>query len=108
MCRCEPRRGEQTIPRPSITSHPGTPDGRWQCACEFTAPGHDQTDRRYQWILLGLQTGAIFDSEAPNIDRGSDVATLIAGSSTPRSGPAIPVPGESSCWNGYPSLTHPR
>lgn len=31
-----------------VTSHPGTPDGRWQCAYEFTAPGHDQAEHRYQ------------------------------------------------------------
>ena len=46
-----------------VTSHPGTPDGRWQCAYEFTATGFDQAERRYQWILLGLQSGAIFDAD---------------------------------------------
>ena len=38
-----------------VTSHPGRQDGRWQCAYEFTAVGHDQAEHRYQWILLGLQ-----------------------------------------------------
>jgi len=75
-----------------VTSHPGTPDGRWQCAYEFTAPGHDQAEHRYQWILLGLQSGTIFDADAPVITQGSDIATLITGTSTPPSGPAIPVP----------------
>ncbi len=76
-----------------VTSHPGTPDGRWQSAYEFTAPGHDQSERRYQWILLGLQSGAIFDADAPVTTQGSDIATRITGSSNPPSGPAIPVPG---------------
>ena len=30
-----------------VISHPGTPDGRWQCAYEFTAPGFDQAEHRY-------------------------------------------------------------
>ena len=76
-----------------VTSHPGTPDGRWQCTYEFTAPGFDQAEHRYQWILLGLQSGAIFDADAPVTTQGSDIATRITGSSTPPSGPAIPVPG---------------
>jgi energy-coupling factor transporter ATP-binding protein EcfA2 len=76
-----------------VTSHPGTPDGRWQCAYEFTAPGFDQSEHRYQWIMLGLQSGAIFDADAPVITQGSDIATRITGSSSPPSGPAIPVPG---------------
>ena len=75
-----------------VTSHPGTPDGRWQCAYEFTAPGFDEAERRYRWILLGWQSGAIFDADAPATTQGSDIATRIAGSSPP-SGPAIPVPG---------------
>jgi hypothetical protein len=75
-----------------VTSHPGTPDGRWQCAYEFTAPGFDQAEHRYQWILLGLQSGAIFDADAPVTAQGSDVATRITGSPSPPSGPAIPVP----------------
>lgn len=75
-----------------VTSHPGTPDGRWQCAYEFTAPGFDQAEHRYQWILLGLQSGAIFDADAPVTTQGSDIATHITGSSSPPPGPAIPVP----------------
>ena len=76
-----------------VTSHPGTPDGRWQCAYEFIAPGHDQAEHRYQWVLLGWQSGTIFDADEPVTAQGSDIATRIAGSSTPPSGPAIPVPG---------------
>jgi predicted ATPase len=76
-----------------VTSHPGTPDGRWQCAYEFTAPGFDQAEHRYQWILLGLQSGAIFDADAAVTTQGSDIATRITGSSSPPSAPAIPVPG---------------
>ena len=47
-----------------LTSHPGTPDGRWQCAYEFTAPGFDQAEHKYQWIMLGWQSGTIFDADA--------------------------------------------
>jgi predicted ATPase len=75
-----------------VTSHPGTQDGRWQCVYEFTAPGFDQAEHRYQWILLGWQSGAIFDADAPTTTQGSDVATRIMGSSTPPSGPEVPVP----------------
>jgi predicted ATPase len=77
-----------------VTSHPGTQDGRWQCAFEFTAPGHDQAEHRYRWILLGLQPGSILDADTPvTAQGGSDVATRVTGSSTPPSGPSIPVPG---------------
>ena len=40
-----------------------------------------------------MQSGAIFDADAPVTTQGSDIATRITGSSTPPSGPAIPVPG---------------
>jgi hypothetical protein len=76
-----------------VTSHPGTPDGRWQCAYEFTAPGFDQAEHRYQWIMLGWQSGTICHADAPVTTQGSDIATRITGSSSPPSGPAIPVPG---------------
>jgi len=76
-----------------VTSHRGTPDGRWQCAYEFIAPGFDQAEHRYQWILLGWQSGTIFDADAPASTQGSDIATRITGSSSPPSGAAIPVPG---------------
>ncbi len=76
-----------------VTSHPGTQDGRWQCAYEFTALSHDQAEHRYRWVLLGLQSGAIFDADALTADQGSDVATRITGSSTPPPSPKIPVPG---------------
>jgi energy-coupling factor transporter ATP-binding protein EcfA2 len=75
-----------------VTSHPGTPDGRWQCAYEFTGPGFDKTEHRYRWVLLGLQSGAIFDADAPVTTQGSDIATRITGSPSPPSGVAIPVP----------------
>jgi energy-coupling factor transporter ATP-binding protein EcfA2 len=76
-----------------VTSHPGTQDGRWQCAYEFTAPGYDQSEHRYQWILLGWQSGIIVDADAPVTIQGSDIATRITGSPSSQSGPAIPVPG---------------
>ncbi len=62
-----------------VTSHPGTEDGRWQCAYEFAAPGFDGTVHRYQWILLGLQAGSIIDADAPYPTRGSGIATRLAG-----------------------------
>jgi hypothetical protein len=76
-----------------VTSHPGTPDGQWQCVYEFTAPGFDQAGHKYQWIMLGWQSGTIFDADAPATTRGSDIATRITGSSSRPSGPAISVPG---------------
>ena len=76
-----------------VTSHPGTQDGRWECAYEFTAPGHDQGEHRYRWTLLGLQPGTIFDADAPAATQGSDIATRITGSSTPSPAPDIPAPG---------------
>jgi energy-coupling factor transporter ATP-binding protein EcfA2 len=76
-----------------IVNHAGTADGRWYCAYEFTAPGHDQAKHKYRWILLGLQSGVIFVADTPVIGQGSDIATRITGASTPEPGPAIPVPG---------------
>jgi Overcoming lysogenization defect protein-like, TOPRIM domain/AAA domain, putative AbiEii toxin, Type IV TA system len=72
-----------------VTSHPGTEDGRWQCAYEFTAPGHDQAGHRYQWMLLGWQPGAIIDADAPvpAQDSDIDIATRITGSALPPSDP---------------------
>ena len=75
-----------------VVNHAGTPDGRWYCAYEFTATGHDQAEHKYQWILLGLRAGVIFVADMPVIGQGSDIATRITGSSTPEPGPAIPVP----------------
>jgi hypothetical protein len=92
-----------------VTSHPGTQDGRWQCAYEFTAPGFDQAEHRYRWILLGLQSGAIFDADAPVVAQGgSDVATRITGSPTPPSGPAVPVPGGFRLLDLLPKPDLPR
>ncbi len=76
-----------------VTSHPGTQDGRWECAYEFTARGYDQDEHRYRWVLLGLQSGAIFDADAPAGVQGSDVATRITGSPAPPTTPDIPLPG---------------
>jgi predicted ATPase len=76
-----------------VTSHPGTPDGQWQCVYEFTVPCRDESEHRYQWILLGWQSGVILDADAPVTNRGSDIATRITGSPAGPSGPAVPVPG---------------
>lgn len=93
-----------------VTSHPGTPDGRWQCAYEFIAPGFDQSEHRYQWILLGWQSGTIFDADAPASTQGSDIATRITGSSSPPSGASIPVPGGFQLLDllPKPDLSAPR
>jgi AAA domain, putative AbiEii toxin, Type IV TA system len=85
-----------------VTNHPGTPDGRWYCAYEFTALGHDQAEHRYQWVLLGSPSGVIFVADAPVMGQGSDIATRITGSSTPEPGPAIPVPGSFSLLDLLP------
>jgi hypothetical protein len=45
-----------------IVGHPGTEDGRWECAYEFSATGPDQTVHRYRWTLLGLQARAVTDT----------------------------------------------
>jgi hypothetical protein len=74
-----------------VTSYSGTPVD-WQCAYEFTAPGHDQAEHRYQWIMYGSPSGTIFDADAPATTQGSDIATRITGSSSPPSGPETPVP----------------
>jgi predicted ATPase len=75
-----------------VASHPGTPDGRWQCVYEFTAPAHDQSERRYQWIMLGQQSGTILDADSPVTTQGSDILTRITGSSSPPSSSEIPIP----------------
>lgn len=85
-----------------VTNHPGTPDGRWYCAYEFTALGHDQAEHKYQWVLLGSPSGVIFVADAPVIGQGSDIATRITGSSTPEPGPAIPVPDSFSLLDLLP------
>jgi hypothetical protein len=53
-----------------VTSQPGTQDGRWQCAYEFTGPGFDE----------GEAVG----------DQGSDVTTRITGSPSPPAKVSVP------------------
>ena len=62
-----------------VAAHPGTGDGYWQCAYEFTAPGHDKVEHRYRWTLLGQ--GDIFDVDAParEMEDGVEMATQVAG-----------------------------
>lgn len=84
-----------------VTSHPGTADGRWECAYEFTAPGRDGASHRYRWILVGRQPGAIVDAATPGISACSDVATRITGSASAPD-PDIPVPGEFQLWDLLP------
>jgi predicted ATPase len=62
-----------------VASHPGTEDGRWECAYEFTATGHDDVSRTYRWVLLGEQYGTIITEGAEAIRNGSDIATRLIG-----------------------------
>lgn len=75
-----------------IASHPGTPDGRWQCAYEFTAPGFDQQEHRYRWVLLGLQSGTIVEADGPAYPQSSDITTRITGQVEGPEGPVIQIP----------------
>lgn len=45
-----------------VVSHPGTEDGQWECAYEFSATGHDQAVHKYRWVLLGPQTRTLIDA----------------------------------------------
>lgn len=86
-----------------VVSHPGTPDGRWQCTYEFTAPGFDQEQRKYRWILLGLQPGSIVDADAPaDVTQGSDVATRITGRVGGPDSPVVPLPDTFSLLDLLP------
>lgn len=77
-----------------VASHPGTQDGRWDCWYEFTATGHDQSEHRYRWHLLGWPAATIVRSDAPYTGQGgSDIATRITGSPSPPVGMTATVPG---------------
>ena len=82
-----------------VTSHPGTEDGQWRCAYEFTVPSHNETPRRYRryrWNLLGFSNGTIVDADAPvpvpGVSSGVTVVQQCTGSSNPPQGSVIPVP----------------
>jgi predicted ATPase len=62
-----------------VASHPGTEDGRWECAYEFTATGHDEVSRKYKWVLLGEQYGTIITADAVSLSKGSEIATRLVG-----------------------------
>jgi energy-coupling factor transporter ATP-binding protein EcfA2 len=70
-----------------VASHPGTPDGQWQCAYEFIAAGRDGAKRKYSWVLLGLRAGAIAIADTPPTYTGRDAAECLTGSSSPPPGP---------------------
>jgi hypothetical protein len=84
-----------------VTTHPGTEDGRWQCAYEFTAPGHDQAEHRYQWMLFGPEIIIDVDAPARAQEDEVDIAQQVAGA-LPSTEPAgsfdfpqlLPRPGE--------------
>jgi hypothetical protein len=75
-----------------VVSHPGTPDGRWECAYEFIAPDHDGADHGYQWIMMGQRSHVIVDLDTLDNVQGSDVATRITGSSVSDTSADTPVP----------------
>lgn len=79
-----------------VTSHPGTDDGQWLCAYEFTAPSHDGITRRYRWNLLGSSSGTIVDADAPvsaqGVNSGVTVVQQYTGSPDPQE-TFVPVPG---------------
>jgi len=78
-----------------VVSHPGTEDGTWQCAVEFTAVGHDQHEHRYQWgILGGLRDALVRTGDAGQL-QSVDVATGLtspppAGQTNPPGAPESP------------------
>lgn len=80
-----------------VTRHPGTEDGQWTCAYEFTAASHDGSPRRYRWNLLGFSSGTIVDAEAAvpsqGVNSGVTVVQQYTGSPKPQQDPAVPVPG---------------
>lgn len=82
-----------------VTSHPGTQDGQWLCAYEFSVPSHNATPRRYRryrWNLLGFSNGTIIDAAAPvpvqGVSSGVTVVQQCTGSSSPPQGPVAPLP----------------
>jgi hypothetical protein len=60
-----------------VASHPGTQDGRWECAYEFYAIGHDQAVHKYRWVLLGLQSRAVIDANPAATVKGVQLATRL-------------------------------
>ena len=76
-----------------VTSHPGTDDGQWQCAYEFTAPGHDRISTGTSGTCWALQSGAIFDADAPVIAQGSDSRHAASRAARTPRGTCVPVPG---------------
>jgi hypothetical protein len=79
-----------------VTRHPGTEDGHWLCAYEFTAPSHDGAPRRYRWNLLGPSYGTIIDVDGPSsaqgINGGWNVVQRFTGSPNPAQDAVAPVP----------------
>ena len=92
-----------------VTRHPGTEDGQWTCAYEFTAPSHDGTSRRYRWNLLGSSFGTIVDAETPvpaqGINGGVTIVQQYTGSPNPPQDLFVPVP---SSFNLLTLLPGPR
>ena len=70
-----------------VVSHPGTEDGVWNCAVEFTAAGHDQDEHRYQWGVLGGTRDSLVRAGDAGRLQGIDVATGLTGG---------PPPGDNS------------
>jgi hypothetical protein len=77
-----------------VVVHPGTEDGRWECAYEFSAVGPDQTVRKYRWALLGLQARAVADAvPAARPIQGIALETRLSdGFPREATGPAAVIP----------------
>ncbi len=90
-----------------VTRNDGTKGGDWECWYEFTAKGRDLADHKYRWYLLGSAAPAIIIDDEPSAGPGTDLATLITGSSAPSSGLTVPVPGSFSLVDLLPSPGQP-
>ncbi len=66
-----------------VVSHPGTEDGVWQCAVEFTAAGHDEDEHRYQWGVLGGARDSLVRAGDAGRLQVIDVATGLTGGPPP-------------------------
>ncbi len=76
-----------------VASHLGSQDGQWRCWYEFTATGHDDSEHRYRWHLLGWPSAGITRADVPYTGQGgSDIATRMTGSPMPPPGMTATVP----------------
>ena len=70
-----------------VVSHPGTEDGVWECAVEFTAAGHDEEEHCYRWGVLGEPRDDLVRAGDAGQFQRVDVAIGLTG---------LPTPGENN------------